>query len=115
MQLPRLPALLLAVWPASVTLAETPAIDGVFSDWGREHLVAQDQVKFVLCDEQDYSWAKLKCDELDLAGKVSDILFSPSHGELKPTDLANWIVRDRLHVRMQLQLHKLLWGDEPGR
>lgn len=74
-----------------------------------------DQVKFVLCDRQDYDWAKLKCDEYGLYDKVSDVLMSPSHEQLSPTDLANWIVADRLRVRMQMQLHKLLWGDVPGR
>ena len=75
----------------------------------------KDQVKFVLCSRSDYEWSKLKCDEFDLAERVSDVLMSPSHGEISPTDLANWIVQDRLAVRMQVQLHKLLWGDVPGR
>ncbi len=75
----------------------------------------QDQIKFVLCDRQDYDWAKLKCDELQLYNKVADVLMSPSYGQLNPTELANWVVQDRLPVRMQVQLHKLLWGDEPGR
>lgn len=79
------------------------------------HLSAQDQVKFVLCSQSDYDWAKLKCDEHGLADKVSDVLFSPSFEQLPPTQLADWIVRDRLPVRMQMQLHKLLWGDVPGK
>jgi 7-carboxy-7-deazaguanine synthase len=79
------------------------------------HLTPIDQVKFVLCDRQDYEWAKLKCDEHNLYDKVADVLMSPSFEQLNPTDLANWIVEDKLAVRMQLQLHKLLWGDEPGR
>ncbi len=79
------------------------------------HLNAEDQVKFVLCDRQDYDWAKLKCDEHGLYDKVADVLMSPSFGQLDPTLLANWIVADKLPARMQLQLHKLLWGDEPGR
>ena len=79
------------------------------------HLNAHDQVKFVLCDRQDYDWAKLKCDEHDLYAKVADVLMSPSFEQLDPTRLANWIVADKLPARMQLQLHKLLWGDEPGR
>jgi 7-carboxy-7-deazaguanine synthase len=78
-------------------------------------LSATDQVKFVLCDRQDYEWAKLKCDEHGLYDKVADVLMSPSHEQLSPTDLANWIVEDRLRARMQMQLHKLLWGDVPGR
>ena len=78
-------------------------------------LTSTDQVKFVLCDRQDYDWAKLKCDEHDLYDKVADVLMSPTHERLSPTDLANWIVADRLRARMQMQLHKLLWGDVPGR
>jgi 7-carboxy-7-deazaguanine synthase len=78
-------------------------------------LSAQDQVKFVLCDRLDYDWAKLKCDEHGLYDKVADVLMSPSHGQLSATDLANWIIADRLPARMQMQLHKLLWGDVPGR
>lgn len=78
-------------------------------------LQSHDQVKFVICSRADYDWARMRCDEHDLANKVADVLFSPSFGQLSPTDLADWIVMDRLQVRMQLQLHKLLWGDEPGR
>ena len=80
-----------------------------------QHLTTQDQVKFVLCSRADYDWAKQKCTEHDLTSKVSDVLFSPSFSELAPTDLANWIVEDRLQVRMQMQLHKQLWGDIPGK
>ena len=80
-----------------------------------KHLNPQDQVKFVLCSRSDYDWAKLKCDEHGLYDKVSDVLFSPSFTELNPTELADWVVADRLPVRMQIQLHKILWGDEPGR
>lgn len=74
-----------------------------------------DQIKFVICDRQDYNWARLKIDELDLHNKVDDIWFSPSFGQVDATALADWIVADRLAVRFQLQLHKLLWNDEPGR
>ena len=77
-------------------------------------LTAQDQVKFVICDRQDYEWSKFKVDELQLEGKVDEILFSPSFTQLSGTDLAEWILQDKLAVRMQLQLHKLLWNDEPG-
>ena len=80
-----------------------------------EHLTSHDQVKFVLCSRADYDWAKSVCDEHQLATKVADVLFSPSFTELSPTDLANWIVADRLEVRMQTQLHKQLWGDVPGK
>jgi 7-carboxy-7-deazaguanine synthase len=74
-----------------------------------------DQVKFVICDRDDYEWARFKLDEYALAGKVEDVLFSPIHNELSPRDLADWILADNLPVRLQLQLHKLLWDDEPGR
>lgn len=79
------------------------------------HLTARDQVKFVICDRGDYEWAKLSCDSHGLYGRVAEVLFSPSTGQLEPRLLADWIVADRLPVRLQLQLHKLLWGDEPGR
>jgi 7-carboxy-7-deazaguanine synthase len=73
-----------------------------------------DQVKFVICSRKDYQWAKMKLDECELDGKVGEVLFSPSFEQLAPADLANWIIEDRLPVRFQLQLHKLLWADEPG-
>lgn len=75
----------------------------------------RDQVKFVICDRADYDWARLKCDELGLADRVGEVLFSPCAGSLAARDLADWIVADRLPVRLQIQLHKYLWGDEPGR
>lgn len=79
-----------------------------------DNLQANDQVKFVICNREDYDWARFKLDELNLAARVSDVLFSPIHGSLKPVELADWIVADKLNVRLQLQLHKYLWGDEPG-
>jgi len=86
------------------------------NDYGNIPLLnSRDQVKFVICDRADYEWARFKLDEHDLAGKVSDVLFSPSHGQLEARDLADWILADRLPVRLQLQLHKLLWNDERGR
>ncbi len=78
-------------------------------------LKRSDEVKFVICDRRDYEWAREQLDELDLTRRVDNVLFSPSHEELAARDLADWIVQDRLPVRMQLQLHKLIWGDEPGR
>lgn len=78
------------------------------------HLTPRDQVKFVICDRGDYEWARFKIDEHDLASRVSDLLLSPSHGQQSPRDLAEWILEDRLPVRLQLQLHKLLWDDAPG-
>jgi 7-carboxy-7-deazaguanine synthase len=80
-----------------------------------EHLNAQDEIKFVICDRQDYDWARLKCDELNLWSGGREILFSPSAGELDPATLAHWMLEDRVPARLQLQLHKILWGDEPGR
>lgn len=77
-------------------------------------LTPHDQLKFVLCNRSDYEWARFKIDEYQLAGKVSDILFSPSFGELDATELAGWILADNLPVRLQLQLHKLLWNDAAG-
>ena len=80
-----------------------------------QYLTPQDQIKFVLCGRSDYDWARMRCDEHGLYNRVGDVLFSPSHHELAPRDLADWIVADRLPVRMQMQMHKLLWGDQPGR
>lgn len=77
-------------------------------------LTPRDQVKFVICDRADYDWARFKLDEYRLDQRVSDVLFSPSHGQLHGRDLAEWILADNLPVRLQLQLHKLLWNDEPG-
>ena len=77
-------------------------------------LVPHDQVKFVICDRADYEWARFKLDEYQLDDRVSDVLFSPSHEQLPARELAEWILADNLPVRLQLQLHKLLWNDAPG-
>nr|WP_255595458.1 7-carboxy-7-deazaguanine synthase QueE [Lysobacter sp. BMK333-48F3] len=77
-------------------------------------LTARDQVKFVICSREDYDWSKAVVAEHRLT-EVCDVLFSPSFTQIKPSDLADWIVADRLPVRFQLQLHKILWKDEPGR
>jgi len=79
-----------------------------------EYLGKQDQVKFVICDRTDYEWAKFEMDRHQLASKTGEILFSPSFTQLKPVELAEWILEDKLPVRFQLQLHKLLWNDAPG-
>jgi 7-carboxy-7-deazaguanine synthase len=85
------------------------------NDYGNiAHLTPRDQVKFVVCDRGDYDWARFKIDEYGLPERVSDVLLSPSHGQLPPRELAEWILADRLPVRLQLQLHKLLWDDAPG-
>ncbi|KAA0696980.1 7-carboxy-7-deazaguanine synthase QueE [Halopseudomonas laoshanensis] len=73
-----------------------------------------DQVKFVICSRSDYEWARFKLDEYALADSVGEVLFSPSHAQLTPRQLAEWIVEDNLPVRFQMQLHKYLWNDEPG-
>jgi 7-carboxy-7-deazaguanine synthase len=78
-----------------------------------DHLHRQDEIKFVLCDEADYQWAKQVMQEHALAQRC-EVLFSPAQGQLVPTELAEWILRDRLPVRLQVQLHKLLWGNEAG-
>ncbi|MFV8835443.1 7-carboxy-7-deazaguanine synthase QueE [Aquisalimonas sp.] len=79
-----------------------------------ELLEPNDQVKFVICDRADYDWARAVLDEHALADRC-EVLFSPSFGQLSGRDLADWVVADALPVRFQLQLHKLLWGDVPGR
>ena len=77
-------------------------------------LQPHDEVKFVICDREDYQWARLKMDQLALRGRVREVLFSPSQGQLGATELAGWILEDKLPVRFQMQLHKLLWHDKPG-
>jgi 7-carboxy-7-deazaguanine synthase len=79
-----------------------------------EHLDRHDEVKFVLCDEADYSWARSVLDTHRLVARCP-VLFSPSFGQLPAALLAEWILRDRLPVRMQVQLHKQLWGEAQGR
>lgn len=78
------------------------------------YLNPQDNIKFVLCDRDDYEWAKdvLVLHKLD---SRCEVLFSPVFSQLEPRTLADWILQDRLPVRFQLQLHKILWSDEPGR
>ena len=78
------------------------------------HCGQRDQIKFVICDRQDYDWHRLICDQHDLFSKVGEVLFSPSWEALDAAELADWILQDRLPVRMQIQLHKVLWGDRPG-
>lgn len=74
-----------------------------------------DQVKFVITSRADYDWARFKLDEYNLPARVGEVLFSPGFGQVAARDLAQWILDDRLPVRMQLQLHKLIWGEEQGR
>jgi 7-carboxy-7-deazaguanine synthase len=79
-----------------------------------EVLAPSDQVKFVICGREDYDWAREMLQRHDIAQRCT-VLFSPVHGKQDATELADWILRDRLPVRMQIQLHKYLWGNEPGR
>ena len=78
-----------------------------------EIIKSKDEIKFVLCSREDYDWAKKILDQYKLTQKCN-VLFSPVYQKLDVTDLGNWILKDQLHVRMQIQLHKLLWGEKPG-
>ena len=77
-------------------------------------LGGRDQIKFVICSRADYEWSRYLVRERRLNGNAM-VLFSPSHEQVPARQLADWILADRLPVRMQVQLHKLLWGNEPGR
>ena len=79
-----------------------------------ERLQSKDLVKFVICDRPDYEWSRAKVSELKLAGRCG-VLFSPSHEQLPARQLADWILEDHLPVRLQIQLHKYLWGNVPGK
>ena len=79
-----------------------------------QHLRAKDQVKFVIGDRADYDWSRGMVERYRLDERC-EILFSPSSGKLAPAELADWILQDRLPVRLQIQLHKLLWGETRGR
>lgn len=77
-------------------------------------LTASDQIKFVICSREDYEWSKEYLMQHALAERCQ-VLFSPSYTQLAPAVLADWILEDRLPVRFQLQLHKVLWGNVPGK
>ena len=79
-----------------------------------DELTSHDQLKFVICSRADYEWARGQLHERGL-DSLCEVLFSPAWGQVEPRDLAEWILEDRLPVRLQLQLHKLLWGDIPGK
>lgn len=79
-----------------------------------DRLLPHDQVKFVICDRADFDWAMEMMSRYELTGRC-EVLFSPSFGQQDATALADWILEEQLPVRMQLQLHKYLWGNEPGR
>ena len=76
-------------------------------------LTSKDQVKFVICNREDYEWSKSVLEEYRLFERC-ELLFSPVFGQQDPRELAEWILEDNLPVRFQLQLHKLLWGEEAG-
>lgn len=78
------------------------------------YLTSHDQIKFVICDRPDFEWACEQIKQHQLEEKC-EVLMSPVHGDMKPVDLAEWLLESGLHVRFQMQLHKLLWNDEPGR
>jgi 7-carboxy-7-deazaguanine synthase len=78
------------------------------------HLTTRDQLKFVICSREDYEWSKAYLKERGLADRCQ-VLFSPSHTQVPAKNLAEWILADRLQVRFQIQLHKILWGDVPGK
>ncbi len=79
-----------------------------------QHLDDKDQIKFVICNRTDYDWMKLIIREHRL-NDVCEILVSPEHESQNPTQLADWILEDKMNVRMQLQMHKYLWGNTPGK
>lgn len=76
-------------------------------------LTAQDQVKFVIANREDFDWSVAKIQEYDLSTRCQ-VLFSPSYGVLNPTQLAKWILAEHVPVRFQMQLHKVLWGEKAG-
>ena len=83
------------------------------NDWSNiAHLTKQDEVKFVIADRRDYDFAREIVAREDLAAKVNAVLFSPVHGELDPKQLAEWVIADRLDVRVQLQVHKYIWSPD---
>lgn len=78
-------------------------------------LKSKDQVKFVICDRKDYDWSVAKLLEFNLGERVGEVLFSPSYEQQSARELGEWILQDHIPARLQLQLHKLLWGEEQGR
>ena len=79
-----------------------------------DRLKPSDEIKFVLCDRADYDWARQVLAERGISRKCP-VLFSPVYSTLNPSDLADWVLQDKLPVRMQVQLHKILWGETPGK
>ncbi len=79
-----------------------------------QYLSPKDQIKFVICNRQDYEWSCEMLEKYQLT-RLCQVLFSPSAGQQTAKELADWILSDQLPVRFQIQLHKYLWGDAPGR
>ncbi len=77
-------------------------------------LGGHDQIKFVICSREDYEWSRTQLRQRKL-DEYCEVLFSTAWGQVAPEELAGWILEDRLPVRFQLQLHKILWGDTPGK
>lgn len=77
-------------------------------------LSKKDQIKFVVCDRADFDWAMFNIDERRLFEHAGEVFISPSYGTVQPEELAQWVLESRRPIRMQLQMHKLLWGDKPG-
>jgi 7-carboxy-7-deazaguanine synthase len=83
------------------------------NDWSNiAHLTKRDEVKFVIADRQDYEFAREVVARASLPTRVNAVLFSPVHGELDPKQLSEWVIADRLDVRVQLQVHKYIWSPE---
>ena len=95
---------------------KTPASGEVLKNrWENlENLTAHDQLKFVICSRSDYDWARDQVRDREM-DSICGVLMSPAWGDVDPAELAGWILEDKLRVRMQMQLHKLLWGDVPGK
>ena len=85
------------------------------NDWNNlDYLTQHDEIKFVIVDAADYDWARSLLQEHQLTQRCP-VLFSPVHGQIQPGQLADWVLRDRLPVRLQVQLHKIFWGEVAGR
>ena len=83
-------------------------------EWNNLSLIqTDDEIKFVIANSEDYEWAKKLLDKENIYSKAQ-IIFSPVYNKLSTKKLSNWILRDHLPVRMQVQLHKFIWGDIPG-
>ena len=80
-----------------------------------DHLTDNDQLKFVICSRGDYEWARAVVNDRGLNNTAGEVLFSPVWETLPPANLADWILEDGLPVRMQVQLHKILWGEQQGK